>query len=83
MVLMGRIFMGLFGEEYTDLELAEELLSKAAKRNDAEGFYLLGALYVNHFGEEEKGTKCLMIAAQMGNQKAIDFLNQMREHKEN
>ena len=37
---------------------------------------------MNHFGEEEKGIKCLAIAANMGHQPAIDFLNQMREHKE-
>lgn len=80
-VLLGRILMGEFGEEYMDLELAEELLSRAAERNDSEGFYFLGVLYVNYFGRVAKGTRSLTKAAQMGNQDAIDFLNQMKEHK--
>lgn len=82
-VLMGRILMGEFGDEYLDLELAEELLLRATKRNVCDAFYFLGVLYVNFFGEEKRGIKCLTIAAQMGSQAAIDFLNQMRGHTVN
>jgi hypothetical protein len=74
MLYLGRIFMGDYGDEYTDYELAEEQFFQSANAGNACAAYELGRFYVNFTHEYEKAYYAFATAAEWGHPEAKAIL---------
>jgi hypothetical protein len=75
MLYLGRIFMGDYGDEYTDYELAEEQFFQSANAGNATAACELGRLYINITHEFDKAYKVFAFAAELGNPAAQAILH--------
>jgi hypothetical protein len=75
MLYLGRIFMGDYGDEYTDYELAEEQFFQSANAGNAKAACELGRLYINITHEFDKAYKVFAFAAELGHPAAQAILH--------